>query len=172
MATEKQIRANRANAQKSTGPRTAAGRAKSARNSLRHGAFARAVVLDNESRARFEELWASLKKTFRPGNTIELSLVQNMAVARWHQMRIWAMERAAISSEIQKQTLEDPETASLDPAARAAVAYRALADNSRCLEAMSREENRRFNQFERALDRLTSLRRHAGKKVILPNEPN
>src|SRR3984893_13113796 len=37
MASEKQIAANRANAQKSTGPRTAAGRLKSSRNALRHG---------------------------------------------------------------------------------------------------------------------------------------
>ncbi len=32
MATEKQLAANRANAQKSTGPKTAAGRLKSSRN--------------------------------------------------------------------------------------------------------------------------------------------
>ena len=37
MATEKQIAANRANAQKRTGPKTAAGRLKSSRNALRHG---------------------------------------------------------------------------------------------------------------------------------------
>ena len=37
MATEKQIRANRANAQRSTGPRTPAGKLKSSRNSYRHG---------------------------------------------------------------------------------------------------------------------------------------
>ena len=37
MATEKQIAANRANAQKSTGPKTAAGRSRSSRNAVRHG---------------------------------------------------------------------------------------------------------------------------------------
>ena len=37
MATEKQIAANRANAKRSTGPKTAAGRAKSSRNAYRHG---------------------------------------------------------------------------------------------------------------------------------------
>lgn len=37
MATEKQIAANRANAKKSTGPKTAAGRLKSSRNAYRHG---------------------------------------------------------------------------------------------------------------------------------------
>jgi hypothetical protein len=36
MVTEKQLAANRANAQKSTGPKTAAGRLKSSRNAFRH----------------------------------------------------------------------------------------------------------------------------------------
>jgi hypothetical protein len=37
MATEKQLAANRANAQKSTGPKTAAGRLKFSRNAFRNG---------------------------------------------------------------------------------------------------------------------------------------
>ena len=37
LATEKQIAANRANAKRSTGPRTAAGKLKSSRNAYRHG---------------------------------------------------------------------------------------------------------------------------------------
>jgi pantothenate synthetase len=37
MASERQVAANRANALKSTGPRTAAGRAKSSRNAYHHG---------------------------------------------------------------------------------------------------------------------------------------
>jgi len=37
MASERQIAANRANAKRSTGPRTAAGKQKSSRNAFRHG---------------------------------------------------------------------------------------------------------------------------------------
>ena len=37
MASEKQIAANRANAQRSTGPRTAVGKMRSSRNAYRHG---------------------------------------------------------------------------------------------------------------------------------------
>jgi hypothetical protein len=37
MATARQIAANRRNAQRSTGPRTAAGKSTSSRNALRHG---------------------------------------------------------------------------------------------------------------------------------------
>lgn len=37
MASERQIEANRKNARRSTGPKTAAGKAKSSRNAFRHG---------------------------------------------------------------------------------------------------------------------------------------
>src|SRR4051794_31090899 len=37
MATEKQIAANRANAKRSTGPKTVAGKLRSSRNAFRHG---------------------------------------------------------------------------------------------------------------------------------------
>jgi hypothetical protein len=158
MATEKQIRANRANAKKSTGPRTSAGKEKSARNGFRHGAFARAVVLDFESRARFIELLSSLQDELQPRNSIESWLVESMAVARWHQMRIWAMETASISSEMKKQDLDNPDIAAMDPCTRAATAFRTLADNSRCLDAIGRKETRYYNQYDHALDRLMKLR--------------
>jgi hypothetical protein len=44
MASEAQIAANRRNAQRSTGPKSAAGRARAARNSIRHGLAARVVA--------------------------------------------------------------------------------------------------------------------------------
>jgi hypothetical protein len=45
MASEKQLKANRENAKRSTGPNTAAGRLKSSRNALRHG-LSRSVAAD------------------------------------------------------------------------------------------------------------------------------
>ena len=71
MATEKQIMANRRNAKRSTGPRTAAGKSISSRNAFRHGlsraldsdetttqakaeAFARAIAGENPDNERRE----------------------------------------------------------------------------------------------------------------------
>jgi hypothetical protein len=45
MVSEKQLRANRENAKRSTGPKTAAGRLNSSRNALRHG-LSRPVATD------------------------------------------------------------------------------------------------------------------------------
>jgi hypothetical protein len=55
MATEKQIAANRANAQTSTGPRTAAGRLKSSCNAFRHG-FTAATALDRTASAKIDTI--------------------------------------------------------------------------------------------------------------------
>lgn len=50
MATEKQIAANRANAKRSTGPRTTAGKLNSSRNAYRHG-LSRSMPLNLPSAA-------------------------------------------------------------------------------------------------------------------------
>jgi hypothetical protein len=55
MATEAQIEANRANAQKSTGPRTPEGKETAAPNALKHGLFARETVIRGEKEEEFEE---------------------------------------------------------------------------------------------------------------------
>jgi hypothetical protein len=52
MATPAQIEANRRNARKSTGPKTAAGKAASSRNALTHGLTA--AIADEEVRAYYE----------------------------------------------------------------------------------------------------------------------
>ena len=52
MTSERQIVANRANAQASTGPKTDAGKARSSRNALKHGATAK-YLLPGESAQEF-----------------------------------------------------------------------------------------------------------------------
>ena len=59
MASEKQIQANRKNAKNSTGPKTAAGRARSRRNALRHG-LSLPLTLDTEMAAKADLIRQSL----------------------------------------------------------------------------------------------------------------
>jgi len=56
MPTEKQIAANRLNAQKSTGPKTDAGKLTTRLNSLKHGLAAQLTVLPFESQAEYDAL--------------------------------------------------------------------------------------------------------------------
>jgi hypothetical protein len=51
---ERRIRANRANAMLSTGPRTDSGKQRSSLNALRHGLTAASAVLASEDRAAYD----------------------------------------------------------------------------------------------------------------------
>ena len=55
MATEKQIAANRANAKRSTGPRTLAGKTISSRNACRHG-LSNSLRLDPLTSAKIDAI--------------------------------------------------------------------------------------------------------------------
>ena len=60
MATRTQMKANGNNAKKSTGPRTKQGKARVAKNALKHGLLARDTVLPGEDPADFDSqliLW-------------------------------------------------------------------------------------------------------------------
>ena len=54
MASDAQIVANRLNAQKSTGPRTAEGKAVVSQNAVKHGLLARQAVIVGEDPGEFE----------------------------------------------------------------------------------------------------------------------
>ena len=53
MATARQVAANRRNALRSTGPRTAAGKLASSQNALRHGLTARRAFVPDEDAREF-----------------------------------------------------------------------------------------------------------------------
>ena len=65
-ATEAQIKANRQNAKKSTGPRSAQGKAASSRNGLTHGLSANKHILLDEDTEEFLLLLKDLYDRFRP----------------------------------------------------------------------------------------------------------
>ena len=71
MSSDQQIAARQTNAQKSTGPRTADGRARVASNALKHGFTGKQVVLPGEDPAEFD--------VFRLGLIAELAWSERMA---------------------------------------------------------------------------------------------
>lgn len=88
MATEKQLAANRANALKSTGPRTSEGKASSCMNSVTHGLRARPIVLPAEDPAEFQQLHDSLEAAWQPADAAERILVEQMVTAYWKLARM------------------------------------------------------------------------------------
>ena len=98
MATRRQLEANRANAKRSTGPRSADGKAKSRKNSLAHGLTAQDIVIADEDPEEFERLRAGLQADFKPTSTIELELVERLAGLLWRLRRIPVLEGALLDA--------------------------------------------------------------------------
>ena len=101
--SERKAESNRRNAQKSTGPKTAQGKAWSRRNALKHGVLASQAVLTTiegrEGRKAFEDLADGLLQDFAAVGTFEQALVQQIAACIWRQHRLLMFEnRAAFRS--------------------------------------------------------------------------
>ena len=86
--TEAQMNANRENAKKSTGPRSAAGKATSSRNATTHGLTAVNLFLPGEAPEDHQRLRVNLYTTFRPVGEGEEDLVDRIANAQWCLCRV------------------------------------------------------------------------------------
>jgi hypothetical protein len=107
MATERQRKANRANARKSTGPRTGAGKAIVRLNATKHGLRAAAVVIPGlESPAEWEAFRAAVVSSLRPSGALAEALADRAAGLLW---RLGRAERAeALSVAADQAELEIP----------------------------------------------------------------
>src|SRR5258707_7381656 len=93
MSTDRQIEANRLNAQHSTGPRTPQGRAAVRLNGLKHGLRAETIVVPGEDPAEFEALLEAYRAERQPAPTDEF-LVRQLAMADWRLLRLHRVEAA------------------------------------------------------------------------------
>jgi len=105
MTTEKQIEANRDNAQLSTGAVTEEGKAIVARNAIKHGIFAKDLVVIRDEHGRedeneYKELLDNLVETLHPSNQLEHLLVEKIATDFWRLKRVIRFETASIQKYI------------------------------------------------------------------------
>ena len=101
--TDKMRAANRANARKSTGPRTEQGKHNSRRNALRHGIFANQAspwgdALD-ESAADYQRFCRRYQKALQPRDDFEALLAADMARTQWRLERLLQAEAAGLAWE-------------------------------------------------------------------------
>jgi hypothetical protein len=87
MATPAQIAANQANAQKSSGPKTPEGKAKSSMNRLTHGFASAQSIIPGESHEAFIALLDELLIEHQPKTPTEEILVEKMAQTQWLTQR-------------------------------------------------------------------------------------
>lgn len=96
MATEAQIKANRQNAQKSTGPKTAEGKAAVSQNAVKHGLFAMQDVLSVENQADFDLLREQILAELSPVGGVESLLAQRAVSLAWRLKRAETMQNQVI----------------------------------------------------------------------------
>jgi hypothetical protein len=151
--------AARANGAKSRGPATPEGRAKSSRNSLRHGLSAKSVVLPAESHEQFQLLLDAHIQQFHPANPVEMDLVEAMAVARWRLRRIWAIETSLLGHELERRAEDmDEEFSEMSADDRLAWVFQKIADNDQSLSLLARYEGNLNRAFDRAFKQLALLK--------------
>jgi hypothetical protein len=90
---------NRANAQKSTGPKTEQGQAVSSQNAFKHGIYSKAVIIPGEDPAKFEALRADLAAEHRPVGITEEMLVNEIAQHYWRMKRYRNLEAQMYKSK-------------------------------------------------------------------------
>lgn len=92
MASERQLRANRENAKRSTGPKTVAGRLKSSRNALRHGL---SVPLSADPAAAMKA--CQIAQLFEAADDLQAMAAVEMAQARAQLLRVAAVRGKLIA---------------------------------------------------------------------------
>lgn len=105
MASEKQIAANRANAQHSTGPRTGDGKAASSRNALRHGLTARGFIILDGQESAFEQLESALRDSLVPNGPLQEVIFKRALESAWNLERCRLAE-TTLHSRLGSPTLD------------------------------------------------------------------
>ena len=96
------ISANRKNAQLSTGPKTALGKAKSALNAVKHGIFAKECLKDisDEEVRDYEALRLGVFESLKPKDQMQAILCDKVTIDVWRLRKVLVFEQGAMQLEI------------------------------------------------------------------------
>ena len=164
MSSERQIAANRLNAQKSTGPSTPEGRAAVRLNGVKHGLTAQTLVLKGENESDFTTLLDSYEAEHQPATPTEEALVLQLAMATWRLRRLYHVEAGFYTYKL-KDTADQAARYKLDDSAHLGL----VVDWSQSTMAtFNRQETRLERTFYRALHELQRLRKSKLALVFPP----
>ena len=150
MASPKQIAANCRNAQHSTGPRSAAGKATVRFNAIESGIYAeRETVLPSEDPSALSALTAEYFAHFRPASPAERCLVDSLIADEWLLRRFRRIE-----GELMTRSCQDVEGLQAE---RFAIGT-AYEEHSRTLERLQRRINATHKAYLKTLQILNEIR--------------
>ena len=107
MATQKQIKANRKNAQKSTGPKTDQGKAVVSQNAVKHGLFTESVIY-GENQAEYEVFHENFLVEYAPVGAMELFLAERAVNLAWRLKRAERIQNEVIEDMIGRKVTTNP----------------------------------------------------------------
>ncbi len=108
MTTTAKIEANRRNAARSTGPRTAAGKALARYNAVRHGALTAAPLVPGEDVAAWDQHRQGVVASLAPAGRLEAALADRIALTLWRLDRVARYEAAAVDAAVTNAVLPKP----------------------------------------------------------------
>src|ERR1700722_7055347 len=146
---------NKVNAQKSTGPRTAAGKQRSSLNALRHGLTGQTIVLPSEDLAAYQTHSQSFLAEYQPKGATETQLVQSLLDTAWQVNRAASVETNLFSLGITE--MEERIRASHPEAETALAMALAYREHNRAFANIGISRQRLTRQFDRTLNQLRQI---------------
>ncbi len=141
---EPRNRANQANALRSTGPRTPAGKQRSSQNALTHGLTSRSPVLATEDPAAYQLHSRQFFDEYQPATPTETQLTQELVDTAWRLNRIPSLEAALL------------DRAANPPNEQARIDFD-IVDAHRALATLGLHYPRLSRQFQKAVDTLREI---------------
>ena len=102
MATEAQVNANRANARKSTGPRTPEGKAVASQNAVTHGFLAQETVIQGEDTGEFALYRERMVRDLAPVGDGELDMAERIVGLAWRLRRAERLQTETFNTLYEK----------------------------------------------------------------------
>ncbi len=151
-ASAARLAANRANAQHSTGPKTDEGKAKVARNALKHGLDSKEIFIAPGEQETFDQFQADLAAEINPVGALEQDLFRQLLHAAWNLRRVRIQEtdiHERASAQMINPFFDDTFSAALD--------------------RLAKHQTRIERTYHRALRELRSLQtnRHLANRLLL-----
>jgi len=143
-------------ANRSTGPRTAAGKRRSSMNALTHGLTSRSPVLATEDPAAYQCHSRQFFDEYQPATPTETQLTQELIDTAWRLNRIPALEAALL------------DRAANPPTDQARIDFD-IVDAHRALATLGLHYQRLSRQFQKAVDHLREIqsnRRHDQERAL------
>ena len=151
MSTPAQQSANQANAQKSTGPTTSEGKARSAMNSQIHGLCAKHNVIGPEEQSDFDRMATHYVLELMPRTAVEHTLYTEIVGAAWQLGRVRQMETEACAGKGTYTEILDDEVL------------------QKKLDRLARHHTRIERTFHRCLKELKAVQSQRLKEETMPS---